>query len=342
MPHDTRWDLPLPTWERTLAELEQILDQVLARLERVEPTPEELYFHRLVLYHEDMHDEAFTYTRQTHGWECPGVAEVDSLEGACEGDVEVPGGTFRLGAERDRAFVFDNEKWAHEVELAPFRMARAPVTQAEFARFVEERGYERPELWSQAGRRWLAETGARHPVYWRREQDGWHRRHFDRWVALEPHRPVVHVSAHEAEAWCRWADRRLPTEAEWERASTWSPDGAKRPTPWGGEVGAGECAQLDGRELACRDVGDLAAGDSALGLRQLWGGVWEWTADPFGPFPGFSVDPYEDYSRPWFGDHTVLRGGALPTRARLMSNTLRSWTRPHRSDLFTGFRTCAR
>jgi len=337
--HDVRWDLPLPSWDETLAELARILERVLERLERVDPTPEELYFHRLVLYHEDMHGEALTYTRQTHGWECPVGADVESSSGPLAGEVEVPGGTFRLGAEPDEEFVFDNEKWAHEVELEPFRMARAPVTQAEFAAFVDERGYERPELWSRAGRRWLERTGARCPVYWRRDGSGWLRRHYERWHALEPHRPVVHVNAFEAEAWCRWAGRRLPSEAEWERAATWDASGAKRAAPWGSAAPAPERAQLDGWERSHRDVADLAAGESALGLRQLWGGVWEWTGDAFGPFPGFSPDPYEDYSQPWFGDHATIRGGALATRARLMRNTLRSWTMPHRGDLFTGFRT---
>src|SRR5262249_26257610 len=136
------------------------------------------------------------------------------------GDVIVPGGTFLLGATPDEPFVFDNEKWAHPVKLAPFAIARAPVTQAEFAAFVEEDGYRRRELWREEGWRWREETGATQPVYWQHQADGWWRRDFDHWVPLEPHRPVLHVNWYEAEAYCRWAGRRLPTEAEWEAAAS--------------------------------------------------------------------------------------------------------------------------
>src|SRR5262249_35920658 len=140
--------------------------------------------------------------------------------GPLGGDVAVPGGTFRLGAEPGDGFVFDNEKWSHPVELRPFAIARAPVTQAEFGAFVEDGGYARPERWDPAGRGWRGGAGARHPLYWERRPPGvWWRREFDRWLPLEPHRPVCHVNRHEAEAFCRWSGRRLPTEAEWERVA---------------------------------------------------------------------------------------------------------------------------
>jgi iron(II)-dependent oxidoreductase len=334
VPHDTRWDLPLPDRERTLHDMQGILDAVLERLQTVDTSPEELYFHRLVVCHEDMHAEALTYTRQTLGWPAaPGRADSSAdADGPLTGDVEVPGGTFTLGAAEEEAFVLDNEKWGHEVELAPFRLACAPVTQAEFAAFVDDDGYARGELWSAAGRDWRAAAGAGHPVYWRREGRDWLRRHFDRWTPLEPHRPMVHVNWFEAEAWCRWAGRRLPTEAEWERASVLD----------AGDAGVPHAsAHLDGRVLACRDVAALAGCGGALGLRQMCGNVWEWTASDFGPYPGFVRDPYKEYSEPWFGTHKVHRGGSFATRARTLRPTFRNWAEPWRRDLFTGFRTCA-
>ncbi len=343
VPHDTRWDLPLPSPEQTLRYLGQVRDRVLERLWQREPTPEERYFVLLSVFHEDMHEEAFAYTRQTLGYPPPAVGPADhpgNGGGPLPGDVEVPGGPFLLGATPDEPFVFDNEKWAHPVDLAAFRIARAPVTQAEFATFVEDGGYRRRELWSAEGWRWREAAEARHPVYWRREPGAWLRRDFRRWVALEPHRPALHVSWYEADAYCRWAGRRLPTEAEWEAAAAREP-GGKRRFPWGRTPPTPAQANLDGRVPGCLDVGALPAGDSACGCRQMIGNVWEWTADDFGPYPGFVADPYREYSEPWFGTHKVLRGGCWATRARLLRNTWRNFYRPDRRDVWAGFRTCA-
>jgi gamma-glutamyl hercynylcysteine S-oxide synthase len=162
-------------------------------------------------------------------------------------------------------------------------------------------------------------------------------------VPLEPHRPAVHVNWYEAQAYCRWAGRRLPTEAEWEAAASGPTGrgGRKRRFPWGDGGPTADRANLDGLALVCVGVAGHAAGDSPCGCRQLIGNVWEWTADDFGPYPGFVPDPYKEYSAPWFGDHKVLRGGCWATRGRLLRNTWRNFYRPERRDVFAGFRTCA-
>jgi iron(II)-dependent oxidoreductase len=346
VPHDTRWDLPLPSLEETLRYMGQVRDRVLERLHQGAPSPEDRYFVLLSVFHEDMHVEAFTYTRQTLGYPAPGAPSRDGRKeaGPLPGDVDVAGGTFSLGATPDEPFVFDNEKWAHPVALRPFAIARAPVTQAEFAAYVEDGGYRRQTLWSPEGWRWREEVGAACPVYWRCEPGGgWLRRDFDRWVALEPHRPVLHVSWYEADAYCRWSGRRLPTEAEWEAAAAMEPgvEGRKRRFPWGDEPPTRDRANLDGQAMGCVDVAALPAGDSACGCRQMIGNVWEWTADDFLPYPGFVADPYKEYSEPWFGTHKVLRGGCWATRGRLLRNTWRNFYRPDRRDVWAGFRTCA-
>jgi len=351
--HDTRWDLPLPPRRETLRYMSEVRDRVRSRLRRAD-LPEALaYFTRYTTFHEDMHDEAFTYTRQTLGYPAPPLSEGseasnDSDAGAWPGDVRVPGGEFVLGAREDEPFVFDNEKWAHPVMLQPFAIGRAPVTQSEFAEFVEDRGYDRKELWSEEGWRWREEASAERPLYWRRAGRGWERRDFDQWVPLEPHRPVIHVCWFEAEAYCAWARRRLPAEAEWEAAAAGEPDASgrrlsprKRRFPWGDEPPARERANLDGLGLGCVDVAERAAGDSAFGCRQMIGNVWEWTATGFAPYPGFVADAYRDYSQPWFGTHKVLRGGGWVTRARLLRNTWRNFYTPDRRDVWAGFRTCA-
>lgn len=352
VPHATRWDLPLPPLPATLKYMHQVQERVLDVLDRG-PNSQESYFILLAIFHEDMHGEAFLYTRQTLAYPRPSLSasvrgSVSPFRvegGAWPGDVFVPGGTFMLGATPDvEPFVFDNEKWAHPVSLNSFAIARAPVTQSEFVAFVEDDGYRRPELWSESGWQWRQKAKAEQPLYWQRQSNGWLRRDFDRWVSLEPHRPVIHVNWYEAEAYCRWAGRRLPTEAEWETAASTSGldlAGQKRRFPWGDTAPDATRAQLDAYALGCRDVAALSAGDSAWGCRQMIGNVWEWTADNFGPYPGFTPDPYRDYSQPWFGSHKVLRGGAWTTRARLLRNTWRNFYKPDRRDVWAGFRMCA-
>jgi len=347
--HDTRWTLPLISRQETFDYMRRVIDGVLAKLDREPSSADAAYFLRYATFHEDMHVEAFTYTRQTHGLKAPPVALLDPSaldgqpSGPLDGDVEIPGRELALGATRDAPFVFDNEKWAHPVEVDSFAIARAPVTNAQFLAFVEDGGYARRELWSEEGWDWRTEERAEHPVYWLPGGE-WRRRHFDRIEPLEPHAPVVHVCRHEAEAYCRFAGRRLPSEAEWELAASGEPGdlAAKRRYPWGDEAPARAHANLDFRVMDTVDVAAFPGGDSAFGCRQMIGNVWEHCADPFGPYPGFERDPYEDYSEPWFGaGYGTLRGGSWAARGRMLRSTWRNFALPHRRDLFAGFRTCA-
>jgi iron(II)-dependent oxidoreductase len=377
--HDTRWDLKLPSRKKTLEYMEAVLNRVIDCLGPGEPGKEELYFHFLTIFHEDMHGEAIAYTRQTLGYAPPrlSVAPAEKVSGGpLAGDAEIPGGTFMLGAAPDCPFVFDNEKWAHPVEIKPFRIARAPVTNSEFAAFVDDGGYRREEFWSDEGWRWLQSGGApaleqsfstffkkaqrhdsglsaemvAHPVYWQRGTGArWYQRVFGSVIPVPDYLPVMHVNWYEAEAYCRWAGRRLPTEAEWETAASAEPQGDgrglaehKRRLPWGDDPPAPQRANLDGWAGGPVEVGCLPPGDSALGCRQMIGNVWEWTASDFLPYPGFVADPYKEYSQPWFGTHKVLRGGCWVTRSRLIRNTWRNFYTPDRRDVWAGFRTCAR
>lgn len=273
--HDTRWGLPLPTLAATRDYLAAVLERVLERLAREPGNAALAYYAQLCIFHEDMHAEAFHYTHQTLGYADPAPAAPGAA--SLRGDVELPGGRFERGASPGTGFAFDNEKWAHEVEVAPFRIGRGLVTNAEYLAYVEQ--------------------GGPPPRYWRKAGGEWQQRRFERWSALDAREPVLHVSAHEAEGYCRWAGRRLPTEPEWEFAAV---------------------------------RGALHAGQA-----------WEWTASPFLPYPGFSPDPYEDYSQPWFGTHRVLRGASHSTPSRLVRTGFRNFYTPERADMFCGFRTCA-
>lgn len=336
IPHGTRWDLPLPTLEAT----QDYAAEVLRRTRREARRGADPYYLRLALYHEDMHAEALLYTRQTLDDAAPFARREANAAPGAEGDAELEGGTFRMGAPRGRSpFVFDNEKWAHPVRLGRFRMARTAVTMEEFAEFVDAGGYRRDGFWSTAGRRWRKRVRAAGPLYWRRGTGGrWWMKSFGRWMPIRPRHPMIHVNAFEAEAFARWKGRRLPTEAEWEFAAT---AGGTRIFPWGDEPPGPRQANLDARSGGTADVGAFAAGDTPEGVRQLMGNVWEWCATAFLPYPGFRADPYREYSQPWFGTHRVLRGGCWCTRSRLIRGTWRNFYTPDRRDVWAGFRTCA-
>jgi ergothioneine biosynthesis protein EgtB len=347
IPHDTRWRLVLPSRQETIDYMRTVAQRVAAEVVRADATDVVRHFARYTVHHYDVHTEAFTYARQNLGYPAPQLPGLTDTEtsggvgaGALVGDVEVKGGSFLLGARRADPFAYDNEKWAHVVEVAPFAIAKAPVTQGEFAAFVEDGGYTDPRLWSDGGA-WLAMTQAAHPLYWRGDpRNGWRRRHFDMWVDLEPDFPVNHICWWEADAYCRWAGRRLPTEAEWEFAAT---GGAplKPLYPWGDDEATAKLAVTDWRYLGPADVGACENGDSPVGCRHMIGNVWEWTSSHFEAYPNFERDSYHENSEQFFGSRKVLRGGSWATRSRYVRATMRNYFTPERRDVLAGVRTCA-
>ena len=342
--HETRWRLPVPDRAGTLAYVREVVDRV-ARL--IEPGTDDERLRYLLTYavfHTDMHTEALTYTRQALGYGTPelDVPRVDAVPtGERLGDAAVDGCTLELGAPPDVPFCFDNEKWAHSVRIEPFEISRTAVSEGEFAAFVSDGGYERRELWRPEGWAWRQAAQAELPLFWRRAAHGeLEKRHFDRWLPLEERRAVVHVCWYEADAWCRWAQRRLPTEAEWEAAAAM--DGSvKRTHPWGERAPESTHCNMDWSSMGPVDVTACPDGDSACGCRQMIGNVWEWTDTTFRPYPGFEPDMYRDYSQTSFDTRKVLRGGSWATRSRMIRNTWRNYFQPVRRDVFAGFRTCA-
>lgn len=379
--HDTRWELLLPSRANTLDYMNAVLERSARHIAaKATLSTDEFYFYLLALFHEGMHCEALAYTRQTLGYAPPQLCRTTRLapspSAGCAGDVAIPGGDFALGATQDFPFVFDNEKWAHPVRVKTFSISRTAVTNGEFRRFVEAGGYRERQYWCDEGWRWLESGGApqlekslagffhkelhekserpefierlSHPIYWRRAGAGWEQRSYDRYVELNEQLPVLHVNWYEADAYCRWARRRLPTETEWEAAASAEPadntgmqSSKRRYFPWGNDLTAGVPANLDWHAGGPVEVDAHAQGDSAFGCRQMIGNVWEWTASDFQPYPGFTVDPYQEYSKPWFGTHKVLRGGCWATSSLLIRNTWRNYYTPDRRDVWAGFRTCA-
>ena len=349
IPHEVRWDLPLPGMAETIRYAEAVKGRCLERLDRGLASEGDSFMYRFATFHEDMHTEAYIYSRQTLGYSAPRLGRRAAPETPRRanhpGDAAVPGGTFRVGAEREAPFLFDNEKWAHPVEVQPFSIAKAPVSHAEFAAFVDAGGYRRREFWSEHGWKWRVQAGAARPAYWTPGGgQGFRVRRFDRIVPLPEHEPVIHVNWFEANAWCAWAGRRLPTEVEWEIAALAERAGdrlapTRRTYPWGEAPPEPRRANLDGWSLGCVPVGALPDGDSAFGCRQMLGNVWEWTADTFAPFPGFRPDAYREYSETGFHRTKVLRGGAWATRSRMLTGRYRNFFSPDRRDVMAGFRT---
>lgn len=307
------------------------------------------YVYGMVVQHEQQHCETLLATHQLMGERAlrpPGTVSPRMNAVVIERrEVLIDGGPFVQGAA-DEPWAYDNERPAHEVDLPPFFIDTVPVTNADFRQFIDDRGYDRRSLWSTPGWSWRLEAGLEHPEFWRREgNDSWSVLRFGRRVDLDDiaDQPVQHVCWYEAEAFARWAGKRLPTESEWEKAATWDPaTGTKRRFPWGDDDADTERANLGQRHDGPAPVGSYRAGASPHGVLGLIGDVWEWTASDFRPYPGFEAFPYPEYSQVFFGpEYKVLRGGSWAADPVAVRGTFRNWDYPIRRQIFVGFR-CAR
>jgi iron(II)-dependent oxidoreductase len=266
--HQSRWELPLPGLQASLGYLADTFAQTLELLDALPATAsaDDLYFFRLVALHEAMHGEAAIYMARPLGVQLPSMTRPRFSKIGAVASLKAPAQTLWLGSPAG-GFAFDNELQTHEVALDAFEIDAEPVSWERFMAFVDAGGLQPKPQWRAA-------------------------------AALDPSGPAQHLNAYEAQAWCHWAGRRLPSEAEWECAATTVPGFA-------------------------------------------WGRVWEWTATPFQPYPGFVPHPYRDYSQPWFGTRRVLRGACDATSPWLAHPRYRNFFEPQRSDIFAGFRSCA-
>ncbi len=295
----------------------------------------------MIAQHEQQHDETMLATHQLRAGEPVLTAPpAPPARVPVSGEVIVPGGEFLMGTSAD-PWALDNERPAHPVQVPAFAIDAAPVTNEQYLAFVEDGGYRRPELWSERGWAHRTSAGLTAPQFWQRDADGrWWRRVFGVMTPLRPRQPEEHVCWFEAEAYARWAGKRLPTEAEWEKAARFDPaTGASRRYPWGESAPDETKANLGQRHLEPADVGAYPAGVSPCGAHQMIGDVWEWTSSGFQAYPGFRAFPYREYSEVFFGgDYRVLRGGSFGTDQVACRGTFRNWDHPIRRQIFAGFR----
>jgi gamma-glutamyl hercynylcysteine S-oxide synthase len=351
-PRATRGSLPLPAGREALREMAVARDRVLRALGDIDlagddPLLENGFVFRMVLQHEYQHGETILQTLQLKQGE-PYAAPRGRVFPPAAGSGDVgemvyfPGGEVVIGSD-DTGAAYDNERPAHGVEVAPFRIGRHPVTCGEYLSFVEDGGYRDDDLWSEAGRSWLREAGAEGPMYWERTDQGWRERVMELVRPLDPHRPVCHVCWYEAEAYARWAGARLPTEVEWEAAACYDPEERTRLAfPWGNERPTWRHANLDQLAFDTAPVGTFPLNVSPIGCHGMIGDVWEWTASTFEPYPGNRTFPYKEYSEVFFGDeYRVLRGGSWATRPGAIRGSFRNWDYPIRRQIFAGFRLAA-
>ena len=300
--HQRRWSLPLPDMRKTRAYVSNVFDLANEKLDSGEGSDDAMYFHRLSHFHEAMHLDAFLYSWQTIGYPRPAMlAPMPSLS-SNHFELSIDATTVDPGSKQDAGFCFDNEKWSTPTPVAAFSIDAEPVTNGQFAQFVSDGGYENAAHWDSATFAQLEQSTEKNtprlPRYWTKQGDTYLRRDFDKTAPLVDTHPMLNLSAFEAQAYCKWAGRRLPTEAEWIAASE----------------------------------------DPCFRWRSI---AWEWTASIFEPLPGFSADPYKEYSEPWFHTHRVVRGGSFATHPTLVQPNFRNFYLPERADPFFGFRTCA-
>ena len=316
-PRRDRGELPILRAGEVQPYMESVRERTLEVLAEVElsdsadPLLRDGFVYEMLLAHEHQHNETMLQLLQmVERYEPvetdPGPAAEPVEEGAEM--VAVGGASHEVGAPPG-GFAYDNERPARTVDLAPFEIDRTPVSNGDYARFVEE-------------------TGADPPMYWGRDGGGgWVRTAMGRTAPVDPRHPVVHVSWHEAQAFAAWAGKRLPTEHEWEAACA----GADR-----------DRANLDQLAFGTAAAGAYGDAPSDCGALQTLGDVWEWTASDFDGYPGFEAFPYRQYSEVFFGcGHKVLRGGAWATRRDVIRPSFRNWDLPERRQIFAGFR-CAR
>ena len=332
-----------PTVRETVAYRNYIDEQMLTFLASADESV--LSVVRLGLEHEMQHQELLVYDIKhllCDQFE-PRMTSPPRASGGVEGMVEIEGGLFWMGSQID-GFAFDNEKPRHQVFVQDYAIDRAPVSVGDYLEFISDGGYQNFRWWFSEGWEAVDREQWRAPLYWELHDGQWMIRDFSGLAPAQSKKdePVTHVSFFEASAFAKWAGKRLPTEAEWERAACYD---ARRNTsnayPWGNtEPDSAKANLFENGYWSVAPIGAFPEGASGYGCQQMIGDVWEWTTSDYVPYPGFKSD-FDEYNDKWFVNQKVLRGGSFATPQLHIRSTYRNFFHAHERWMISGFR-CAR
>ena len=227
--------------------------------------------------------------------------------------VKIKGGIFEMGYN-GKEFSYDIELPEHKTYLEDYEIGIFPITNKEYLEFMNDGGYETYKYWLSDGWEKVKSNNWKSPMYWEKIDDEWYVRDFLGIRKINPNEPVCHVSYYEADAYCKWAGKRLPTEAEWEKAACWNETKQEKTIfPWGNNSPTEEnCNLLESYHWGCTEIGTYPSGKSPSGCEQMIGDVWEWTSSEFVGYPGFKTG-FDEYNDKWFTNQKVLRGGSFGT-----------------------------
>lgn len=346
---DQRGTTSRPTVKETIAYRHRIDDRMRQLLAAADNLPERdrlLSLTELGIEHEMQHQELLVYDIKLllndiyHASERRAATKGQPVHGM----TEIEGGLFDLGYS-GKGFAFDNEKPLHRVYVQDFALDLAPVSNGEFLGFIEAGGYQDHRWWYSEGWGTVVQEKWRAPMYWARDgEGGWLIRDFSgvASVQLKSAEPVSHVSFYEAAAYSKWAGKRLPTEAEWEKAACFNPTKERRTAfPWGNDRPGVDLANLlENQHWSVSPIGSFPEGRSPYGCHQMIGDVWEWTSSDYAPYPGFRSE-FDEYNDKWFIGQKVLRGGSFATPASHIRTTYRNFFHPDERWMIAGFR-CAK
>ncbi|MSS85907.1 MAG: ergothioneine biosynthesis protein EgtB [Nitrosopumilus sp.] len=252
--------------------------------------------------------------------------------------VKIEGGVYTMGYN-GKDYCYDIELPEHKTYLENFKIGIFPISNQEYLQFMNDGGYEAYKYWLSDGWEKVKSNKWNSPMYWEKINDEWYVRDFLGIRKINPNEPVCHVSYYEADAYCKWAGKRLPTEAEWEKASCWNEQKQEKSIfPWGNENPTEEkCNLLESYHWGCTEIGSFPNGVSPSGCQQMIGDVWEWTSSEFVGFPGFKSG-FDEYNDKWFTNQKVLRGGSFATPKMSIRGSYRNFFRLDERWLFSGFR----
>lgn len=345
IPHEKarRGEVSRPTTDEILAYYDEISKRVMEFLQTASLDEQQRNHFTMTINHEWQHQELLVYDLQHMLAERYEPAEKKSPPAAARVDANparIKGGLYSLGHSGD-GWCYDIELPEHTVYLNDYLMDVTPVTNGEYMRFIEDGGYADYRYWLSDGWEAVKRNEWDAPMYWTKKDGQWYTADFAGRRKVNPDEPVVHVSFYEADAFCKWAHKRLPTEAEWEKAACWNEEKqSKTLFPWGNDTPTERHANLlESNVWSCAEVGAYPEGRSHCGCHQMIGDVWEWTSSEYAGYPGFKSG-FSEYNDKWFANQKVLRGGSFGTPRQSIRGSYRNFFRLDERWMFSGFR-CA-